>query len=39
MRVGPRPHALSLGGFAPRPSTMLGTTLSLPKGRSGRRRC
>src|SRR4030095_16490153 len=28
----------SLGGYAPRPSTLLRTTLSLSQGRSGRRR-
>jgi len=31
-------HALALGDFAPRPSTLLRTTLGLPKGRAGRRR-
>jgi VanZ family protein len=38
LRAGPHPHALSLGDFAPRPSTSLRTTLSLSKGRSSRRR-
>src|SRR6185312_14855351 len=36
--AGRHPAGRSLGVFAPRPSTLLSTTLSLSKGRSGRRR-